>query len=400
MGQKGRPLIQTSEIPIPPEIAIIGDRICWSIRNWKRIRLVRPRRAMLDQFLSLSNAAAEQICTFARKYGVLAICEHGKPTSHNLDCEMAPCPEINGWSEPLDRWRYYAKQFQAVLRIADRLNRNELGSREDWVVLDPQQDPNFRTATSKTFMAAGVAGARNRLASIVNDFLDLGAVRPELCVDGPNWRVYYHSVAGNTLFGAIAIQLVLAVASVDGFATCSACGNPYLPERTPKVNQNNYCSKGCRQKGQARASQKYRQRQSDRAGKDVPLPEPLVREVLGTLYGIKPEKVTLDRTARDQPPTLETIGLQLNRLREECRWTEEQLAERISISLRSVQRHLAGESIPYSRHIHAYERVFSKRLERQVVIDRMSCRCRDPNMKDIGFQKGTQGPRPYARRPT
>jgi hypothetical protein len=186
MTQSARPFIQTSEVPVPPKIATAGDRICWSIRDWKGIRRVRPSRATLDQFLTLANADAEQICGFARKYGVLAICEHGKPTSHNLDCDMTHCPEIDGWSEPLDRWRYYAKQFQAVLRTADRLNRNELGTKEDWAVLDPQQDPTFRTATEKTFCVAGLAGARHRLANIVNDFLDLGAVRPELFPDGPN----------------------------------------------------------------------------------------------------------------------------------------------------------------------------------------------------------------------
>ena len=98
-------------------------------RDWKKIRVVRPSRGMLDQFLSLANANAERICSFARKSGVLAICIHEKPTSHSLDCDMAPCPEIDGWSEPLDRWRYYARQFQAVLRIADRLNANQLGEK-------------------------------------------------------------------------------------------------------------------------------------------------------------------------------------------------------------------------------------------------------------------------------
>lgn len=258
MTKNARPFIQTSEVPVPPEIEIHGDRICWSIRNWKSIRLVRPSRAMLDQFLSLSNADVEQMRAFARKYGVLAICEHGKPTSHDLRCGSAPCPEIRGWSEPLDRWRYYAKQFQAVLRIADRLNRNQLGTREDWAVIDPQQDPSFPARTTKTMFARGMAGARNRLASIVNDFLDLGAVKPQLFPDGSNWRIYYHSVANDTVFGALAIQLLHAVASVDGFAICSACGDPYDPERTPRPDQNNYCSRKCQKKGWARASRKYR----------------------------------------------------------------------------------------------------------------------------------------------
>jgi hypothetical protein len=83
-------------------------------------------------------------------------------------------------------------------------------------------------------------------------------VRPELYADGPNWRVYYHSVASGPLFGDLAMQLVLAVASIDGFATCSVCGNPYLPERAPNPNQNSNCSRNCRRRGSALASQRYR----------------------------------------------------------------------------------------------------------------------------------------------
>ena len=121
MANNPRPLVQTSEIPIPPEIATDGVHLYWSLRKWESIRLIRPSRTMLDQFLSLAEGDGEQICRFARKYGVLGICaEHGMPSSHSLDCDMVPAPRIGGWSEPLDRWRYYAKQFQAVLRVADR----------------------------------------------------------------------------------------------------------------------------------------------------------------------------------------------------------------------------------------------------------------------------------------
>ncbi len=70
--------------------------------------------------------------------------------------------------------------------------------------------------------------------------------------------------------------------------------------------------------------------------------------------------------------TGETIGSQLSALKEECRLTVEELAELIEIQVRSVQRHLAGDSIPYDRHLRAYEREFSKLLNRQIVIRKMS----------------------------
>jgi hypothetical protein len=68
----------------------------------------------------------------------------------------------------------------------------------------------------------------------------------------------------------------------------------------------------------------------------------------------------------------ETVASQINRLREECHLTLEELAEKISLEVRSVQRHLAGQTIPYARNIRRYEREFSKLLNRQVVIRKSS----------------------------
>jgi hypothetical protein len=71
-------------------------------------------------------------------------------------------------------------------------------------------------------------------------------------------------------------------------------------------------------------------------------------------------------------PKPETIGQQINRLREECRLSVEELAEEVQLETRSVQRHIADVHIPHNRHLRAYERTFSKLLNRQVVISKTS----------------------------
>jgi DNA-binding XRE family transcriptional regulator len=73
-----------------------------------------------------------------------------------------------------------------------------------------------------------------------------------------------------------------------------------------------------------------------------------------------------------QLPKEETIGTQIKRLRDECRLTIEELAEAIDSDERTIRRHEADEVVPYARTIRAYEGVFSKRLERKVVISKMS----------------------------
>jgi hypothetical protein len=77
---------------------------------------------------------------------------------------------------------------------------------------------------------------------------------------------------------------------------------------------------------------------------------------------------TLTRSVSSQA---DSVGAQINRLREECHLTEEELAEKIEMDIRSVQRHLTNETTPYARHLRVYERMFSNLLKRQVVIRKM-----------------------------
>jgi hypothetical protein len=68
----------------------------------------------------------------------------------------------------------------------------------------------------------------------------------------------------------------------------------------------------------------------------------------------------------------DSIGHQINRLREECGMTIEDLAGEMKVAPRTVQRHMADVCAPLARNIVAYERVFSKSLKKRVSIKKMS----------------------------
>jgi hypothetical protein len=151
------------------------------------------------------------------------------------------------------------------------------------------------------------------------------------------------------------------------------------------------------------------------------IPEDFARNAIARMYGIKPEDVTAEQIAFEvagllpayphielipstpkeaptpvpetehsyvgidqnrsshpssepvAPPIApgETIAAQLQRLRKECNWSADRLAEAVKFDPRTVTRHLSGETVPHLRNISAYERVFSKKLKRQVVINKM-----------------------------
>jgi DNA-binding transcriptional regulator YiaG len=64
----------------------------------------------------------------------------------------------------------------------------------------------------------------------------------------------------------------------------------------------------------------------------------------------------------------ESIGHQIDRLRKEARLTIEALAGKVNFNVRTVQKHIADDRVPLGRTLTAYERVFSKSLNRTIVI--------------------------------
>ncbi len=90
--------------------------------------------------------------------------------------------------------------------------------------------------------------------------------------------------------------------------------------------------------------------------------------------GLNLPKPKLELVSQKEPPPIEVqqcVAVQLRKLRMECNWSVERLAEVAGFNVRTVARHLSGEVNPHLRNISAYERVFSKQLKRQVVINKM-----------------------------
>lgn len=66
-----------------------------------------------------------------------------------------------------------------------------------------------------------------------------------------------------------------------------------------------------------------------------------------------------------------TVASQIEDLRLECGLTQQALSDALGLDVRTVQRHLRGESTPQRRIVAMYEKHFSKRLNRNVFISKM-----------------------------
>jgi hypothetical protein len=144
--------------------------------------------------------------------------------------------------EPLDGWRRWAGQARAILAILARLSAGEPGLDEDWRHI--LAESGLEAAWWREGSAESAGGDRWRVRSVINEWTILGNVRPWLVDYGPHLVV-----GGGSLFGALAVQLVLLASGSDGVCRCSACGSPFVPTgRRPAAGRRRYCA-DCRARG-------------------------------------------------------------------------------------------------------------------------------------------------------
>lgn len=304
--------IATGTVLIPSCVAQQGQRLCWgaTFEHPPVERRVGPR--WLESFTALADASDVAIVEYAREHGVLGLCAHSLPWTHNPPGDEkaamaiadgtrgAPTagrgrgssvpPALRRWLavqiargcrpqavedserftawEPLAQWRRWARQARALLNVAASLHQDKPGPAEDWSTIftnGPRRAPWWKQTT---------AGDRIILAHVLNEWMVLANVRPLITWSiGRPPEVVFSSGAGHaTLFGTLACQLVFAAARSDGMAVCSSCGGMYTPTRRPRGDQRRYCPT-CRRRGvPLRDAQRDCRRRDPRgtSGDDVP----------------------------------------------------------------------------------------------------------------------------------
>lgn len=255
--------LASTPIEIPAIIDLQEDRLVWSMSRRVGDELHTSSRrfvdsATLEQFVGLTREGSERILEFARRWGVLDICKHNLPASHNPPTHPLPsdwstppwCTPLGnensystGW-EPLSVWRDLSAQFRAILNIRACLEGDKTGKPEDWRIAVCNESAPYWDQTLES--------DHDRLAIRVNEFLKMGAVAPFV-----QWFDYDRRQKGlpiqgwaiklkfGGLFGALAAELAFAVARTDGLAICSACAKSYTPRRRPAAGRRQYCD-GCK----------------------------------------------------------------------------------------------------------------------------------------------------------
>ena len=234
---------------VPARVDLDGQGgLLWSDTPGQEVSRVAN---LWEEFLALDVSNAERVQVFARRWGVLELCEaHGFPRNH-LPVQPQPrsetlsefgfrCPPTRGegdtWIEPLDGWKRWFTRATALLRVAAPLGGGKSAPGADW--REACEWPELAGGRPPWRPPQSATDHRAQLARTLTNWLRLGQIRASVEWRGKEPELF---LGGGGLFGAIALQLALAVTRQRGFAICSECGKVYFVERRPKTALDRYC---------------------------------------------------------------------------------------------------------------------------------------------------------------
>jgi hypothetical protein len=320
---------------LAPEISTTNSASGLPLVAWND----QPPRLLWDRpslwsFLPLARAPDGEIIQFARAWGPLGICIHGMTVSHAGECQLLrweDCPWLSDEERPLDpddaappeyweplaAWRFYARQFAAILVIASELSKGRMPHAEhvaaafagprtylgthavpsgaafappsakevlavaaDWMRYEPQPESlNFPEGRLDYWWAVVVntlnqlaqeAGLRfeyRRRAGESTARMDLALGTGYTRLSNPIPGDYPYTCVG-TLFASLVEQLGAAAQRVDLVMRCVTCDEVFESPtgHRPRRDREQYCDECRREVKKERGNErKRRQRQRGRA---------------------------------------------------------------------------------------------------------------------------------------
>lgn len=246
----------TNVVSVPKEIRLEGENIAWNPQN-PEFSNKEVDDELVFNFANLVLVGPESILEFAQKSGVLGLCEHGLPATHNRVLVSPSGVAANSACQPtgkeaVSQWQEYARRVRAMIKVATHVNKEEVGESNDWLVL----------GVSAESQPKEVSDAEALLENITNGLLEIADVRPRIQANPA--KITISHPASSSLFGLLVVRLAQTVVRTNGPFICSSCGNFYqlgVYDKRPRAGERNYCFMCGRSAANRDASRDYRRRE-------------------------------------------------------------------------------------------------------------------------------------------
>ncbi len=240
--------VPMDRLVVPAEVTLNGEWLEFSYYSGTaRARRIRPSRNLLTEFLKVRDST-DSILRYARRWGPLGFCAHDLPLDRCLEC-LGP-GTLERRRESLATWRRIIRHVQWLLDTGAHLRTRDLDAREEeFIGPPPIESIRFPPvgAVAKTYPQI------RRWSEFLNGYLVRDMEDSNLTLTLSLAERRPRLVVGfRSLFGALVLQVALAITQSRGLTTCSSCGDPFFPQRNWK-----YCNgKGCGRRAAMRAASK------------------------------------------------------------------------------------------------------------------------------------------------
>ncbi len=236
------------QVVVPREIVLTRDqkRLCVNDEDYPVDYEGDPKSVSeecFEAFIKLVDASPSDVHRFAKNWGLLGLCKHSVPATHNQPIRVSG--GVSGvmsrfcWPQPgesIEDWRKYSIAFGAMVKIADCLRANQRPTAAAWKLLGIGVTRRRATAT--------IAGQRELLVGRLNHYLALSGIQPIAIWSITLPTLKFGCRGTTTLFAALTMQLAMNVTDCR-IAFCSYCHGQYMPKRRPRAGEANYCPR-CR----------------------------------------------------------------------------------------------------------------------------------------------------------
>ena len=293
------PYVAASTWSIPGEVVKHADGLIRWGNDGGRVATASDAPAdIVMKFVGLSDASDAKVLAYAKRHGVLGICGHGLPVTHitgvgtggwrPVHCTFRESVTVDGreWAtEPIERWREYARLAGAILSAAAALHQGQPVPAAVWEQAEelapryletPWSRPSSGGLVERSLaddrgmnvlildIRADVTKLRvtrtdlGRLEWALRQWMQLGAVTTWVDCADKGFRICF---GGETLFGALASQMAVMISRNGTLYPCSGCGDAFPADdgRGRGAEQHWWCTKPkCKKRAAAAASRKYR----------------------------------------------------------------------------------------------------------------------------------------------
>jgi hypothetical protein len=247
-----------------------GSQLIWSVhlvnQNEDDMRELRTTPKALTAFLNLNSA--EEVLRYARKYGVLGMCEHGLPPFHtkekdDLRADYARCNwgiTRDGIVEPIATWLALSKQCRAMLQLGSELNAVARGKYLDSHFWRYWRDAMWLEGQHRRVEAMRLTAKTNegfrycgygQLNSALEDWLRCGNVLPRLLLrpgEPALFSLSAHLGGMPNLFGVLGLMMAFELGKGDGWTMCAECGSTIRCSKNVALGRRQFCEP-CRAAG-------------------------------------------------------------------------------------------------------------------------------------------------------